>query len=190
MGTIKILEGDTTLTISDTTGEILDRQMFDTEKKKKFPKYNHKKWGYLGIDTPHPSECVTKTDLKHSLKAIDGYSSANTEINHALRVGDLESKLLTVKESILLKWLCENVTGWSYVITSRAEIKESLDVSSKDLSVRLRKLSNGHIRITHENTPKRGDLVIKVNPAYCWKGGGMYRNMAIENWLTSKTRVF
>ena len=185
MGKRKIRDGDYNLTIDDTTGEILSRKEI-----KKFPKYNHKKWGYVGIDVPSPSECVTKQDLKHSLKAIDGYLFSNTTVNHALRVGDLESKLITVSESILLKWLCENVIGWSYVITSRDTIKEALGISSKDLSVRLKKLSNGYIRITHENTPKRGDIVIAVNPAYCWKGSEMYRNMSKENWLTDKTRVF
>ena len=42
MGKRKIRDGDYNLTIDDTTGEILSRKEI-----KKFPKYNHKKWGML-----------------------------------------------------------------------------------------------------------------------------------------------
>lgn len=162
--------------VDEGTGEIVYHHPVAKKKVSNFDRE-------VGVDTKYPEQCVTKESLLDSLSVMDAYLDLQTTINFESILKSTHIKGgMTTQESKLVNHLCTNICGWNYYIGNLADLI-SCDVSSKNISSVLSSLESKYaIKILHRNKPLRGDIVLKVNPVYAWKGDVEYRSSRILTW--------
>ena len=180
-----VIPYDKTIICDPETGEVLT-EVYDhrkAPKPKSLPKDGKR---YVGIDMPYPSECTDKTDMQNAIKAIDANWDYKVEVNDKMIVKLFTEKLLTSKQIGMLVWICENLTGWNYIVTSKKEICENTEVTQNNFSRELKALTKGYLKVVHSDTPERGDIVLKVNPYYAWKGSRYFQRQSLMNWMVGR----
>jgi len=159
------------------TGEVFE------ERTKKDPPPEASTLQYLGIDVKHPSECVTKDSFLESLKNLDACLHYKVDIDLEMLTEAVIRKMISVQELAVFRYICKKVVGWNYFIGNVKEFSKVVDPNN--LSRCLAKLEeNRYIEITHRNKPFRGDIVIKANPFYVWKGTYKFKLSSVEHWYS------
>lgn len=166
------------------TGEILSKKEISKTTKK------HSIDCYVGIDTKFPSECKTTEQLIESLSVLDGFLDKGVKVNYSALLKSVNEGLLTNKESTVMAYLAENVTGWNYYIGRICDCQHIV-ADLKNLSRLIKGLSEkGLIRITHRDFFYKDSVVIQVSPFYVWKGDVALRQMEIQSWYSGSTNSF
>lgn len=156
------------------TGEILEVIKKHQKKVSNFDKY-------VGIDTKHPYDCLTKDQLLETLQVMDAYVHKKVKVGtHYILESSLE-KYLTLQQQSFLYHLCNSLSGWNIYIGTREELL-SFGVDSKSLKRLLTSLSPYHLKVVSENTPYKGDIIIHLNPSIGWKGDTEYRENLKKWW--------
>lgn len=170
--------------VNEDTGEIL----FTVEHSKSKPKVAPFD-KYVGIDVKHPSDCLTKEDLIESLSVMDAYVSwCKTNADSKLILEAIVKGYLQKAEASLLNFLSDNLTGWNYYIGTMDELSKC-GVDKTNLHRVLSKLNPNLVRVVSTGKPKRGVVILQVNPNYMWKGDLQYRDRAAQTWYTGKLEL-
>lgn len=165
-----------TYLVDEDTGEILSF-VADTRTKPKVVSFSKE----IGVDVPHPSECLTADSLMDTLKLMDAYISGKPKINTQLLLDSILQDCLSKSEVLLLTHVANNLSGWNYYIANMDELA-SCGIDKTNLSRTLKSLSPNLIKIHRKDKPYRGCIALKINPSVAWKGDLSYREKAIETW--------
>lgn len=160
---------DSVLQLNTSTGEILG-------KKYKVDKLLTK---YIGIDMPHLSDCKTKDQIIDYTSQIDRHVKYPVEINYPLLVEYTNN--LTPKEFALLNHLCKGVFAWSFYdgCTKKMAIQLKNTKVVRDLNTLIdMKL----VKCINKGGVSKTDILLKVNPTLCFKGGRGVRGVQINRW--------
>jgi len=171
-----------TVVFDDLTGEIY---FFDPPKNKKVTSFDKA----VGVDTKYPIECVTKDSLVEALCVMDAYLWNDVSIDSDYILDNVLQGYLTAQEASLVKTIAKKLTGWNYYIGNLKELCTS-GVTQKNISSVINKLSPNTIQVVSRNIPMRGDIVIKLNPLFAWKGDKEYRQSRVELWYDNLRPTF
>lgn len=162
--------------VSIETGEILSKREITKKNKKHLVEI------YVGMETRFPCECVTKDQLLECLKSLDNYIDNPTVVNTSALLKMVTDNTMTVKESAIMSYLSEGVTGWNYYIGRVCDL-EHIVGDSKNLNRMIKGLeSKGLIKVTHKGFFYKDSVVIRISPFYVWKGNHRLRHMELQYW--------
>ena len=165
----------------DETGEVISyiKDPRREPPKKLLPPEGER---YVGIELKYLSECTTKKDMIKTLRSMDGFYMNKPKVNTEELLEMATEDMLTPQQLRMVKFIGENLTGWNYCITTTSEIREATRVSKNNFARVLSSLSPEYLRVQHRDDPKRGDIVLKINPRIAWKGDYTCRDAATNNW--------
>lgn len=159
------------------TGEIFHFEKFRGKKVPSIQKY-------VGIDVKYPSECITRESLLESISVIDYYLSNAPTINYPHIVESMQKVDLSKRESELLIYIGKNLSAWNTYIGSTEDLTES-GIGSNHISGMLLQLQRKHaLEIIARHKPQRGNIVLRINPMFAWKGDNEFRNDAKTRWYS------
>lgn len=139
---------------------------------------------YIGIDTKWPDDCVTKDSLIACLSLLDGYLNNDVIVNNQVILNSIFEEHLTEQQAKLVNYISNNLTAWNYYIGSVKDLYMNVGISPKNIAAMLSKLEPNAIRVLHRNKPFKGDIVIKINPFYGWKGNYRLVEHAKDKWYS------
>ena len=180
---------DRTYVFHTETGEIMYSHK-DMKKPRKVASVKE----YVGnASSPFPCECRGPEQLIESVSNLDGYvaDGCNVSISHELLALSVVRKYLTQQQLSILYTLAERVAAWNYVYTSIQELCDILRIGKTNIMKTLGALSS-YVQVERNEVrgKGRGHLVLRIHPAYVWRGDVSFRNVATQRWVDGQTTSF
>ena len=141
-----------------------------------------------GAYTPFPSECRSPEHLIESVSNLDGYvaDGCAVSISHELLALSVVRKYLTQQQLSILYTLAERVAAWNYVYTSIQELCDILGIGKTNIMKTLGALSS-YVQVERNEVRGRGHMVLRIHPAYVWRGDVSFRNVTTQRWVDEQT---